>query len=78
MSNKSLQKKLVTPEGTIVYYMNGKMHNWDGPAFIPEGDESRAEYYIYGVKYGKEEWELSKRNWNGLPWYKNMGSVERF
>ena len=78
MSKKTLQKNLKTPDGTIVYYMEGKIHNWDGPALIPEGDMKRAEYYIYGIKYSKEEHAAAKSNWNGLPWYKSPGITERF
>lgn len=78
MSEKTMQKRLRTPEGTIVYYMDGKMHNWDGPAFIPEGDKKRAEYYVYGIKMSKEDHEAAKRDWNGLPWYKTSGANARF
>jgi hypothetical protein len=75
---KTMQKKLRTPDGDVVFYMEGKMHNWDGPAFIPKGDKKKAEYYIYGVRYSKEDWEAAKRDWTGLPWYKNPGIIERF
>jgi hypothetical protein len=66
--------KLKTGDGTIVYYSNtdgiNKMHNWDGPAFVPQGNTRQAEYYIYGFKYSKDEWLDRKRDANGLPWYK--------
>ena len=48
-------KRLKTPDGTIVYYWDNKLHNWEGPALIPEGNNRLREYYIYGVKYSKEE-----------------------
>ncbi len=42
-------KKLVTAEGTIVYYLNingvNKLHNIDGPALIPNGNKRASEYY---------------------------------
>ena len=31
------------------------MHSTEGPAFIPEGDNKRREYYINGIKYSEQE-----------------------
>jgi len=76
MSEKTMQQKLRTPEGTVVYYMEVKMHNWDGPAFIPA--DGAPQYYIYGVRYSREEWLAAKRDWNGLPWYKSGIAESRF
>ena len=47
-------KRLKTPDGTIAYYWDNKLHNWDGPALIPEGDKRKREYYIYGIPYDEE------------------------
>jgi hypothetical protein len=67
-------KKLVTAEGTIVYYLNingvNKLHNIDGPALIPNGNKRASEYYIFGIKYTKEQWDDRKKDTNGVPWYK--------
>ena len=63
-------KKLKKADGTIAYIWDNKLHNWDGPALIPEGYERKAEYYIYGVKYSKEEHKDRIRQQTGLPWYK--------
>ena len=69
-----MTKTLRTGDGTILYYSNttgiNKLHNWDGPAFIPQGNMKLAEYYIYGIKYSKEDWLGYKRDSNGLPWFK--------
>lgn len=69
-----MTKTLRTGDGTILYYSNtsgvNKFHNWDGPAVIPQGNMKLAEYYIYGIKYTKEEWLECKRDTNGLPWFK--------
>ena len=73
MSNTQT-KKLKTPDGTIVYYLDGKMHSTEGPAFIPEGDNKRREYYINGIKYSEE---AAKRNGDGLPYYKSSGTKAR-
>jgi hypothetical protein len=56
----------------------GKLHNWEGPALIPEGDMSKAEYYIYGIQYSKEGWRTAISDHTGLPWYKTPGIIERF
>ena len=36
-------RKLVKTDGTNAYTWDGKLHNWDGPALIPEGNEKKAE-----------------------------------
>ena len=36
-------KKYTSPDGTVRYVKDGKLHNWDGPALIhPDGKE---EFY---------------------------------
>jgi hypothetical protein len=67
-------KKLVTSDKTIVHYISlggvNKFHNWDGPAYIPQGNKRLAEYYLFGIKYSKEEWLDRKKDVNGVPFYK--------
>jgi hypothetical protein len=67
-------KKVETNDGTVVHYINldgrNKFHNWDGPAYIPQGNKKLAEYYVYGIKKTKEEWEFYKKDGEGLPFYK--------
>ena len=62
--------KFKTPTGDICVTWDGKFHNWEGPAYIPEGDSKRAEYHLYGIQYSFEEWKEMKKQWEGLPWYK--------
>ncbi len=64
-------RKLKSPDGTIVYIWDNKLHNWEGPARIPEGNDRLREYYIYGIRYSEEEWKERKRAGKGLPWYKD-------
>jgi hypothetical protein len=78
MSEKSMYRRLIKPDGTKAITFNGKLHCWDGPALIPEGDESKAEYYIYGIQYTKDQWKAALRDHNGLPWYKLMSTQTRF
>ena len=49
-------KKLKKKDGTIAYVWDNKLHNWEGPALIPEGNEKKAEYYLYGMQKTEEEW----------------------
>ena len=63
-------QRLTKPDGTVAYTWDNKLHNWDGPAYIPEGNEKKAEYYLYGIKYSKAEHKEAIRNQTGLPWYK--------
>ena len=63
-------KKMKTRDKTIIYYLDGKMHNWEGPALIPQGNKRLAEYYLFGIKHTKEQWEEKKKDVNGQPFYK--------
>jgi hypothetical protein len=46
-------RKITTADGTIMHTFNGKLHNWEGPALIPEGNNRKREYYLNGIKiYG--------------------------
>lgn len=49
-------KKVVKLDKTIAFIWENKLHNWQGPALIPQGDKKKAEYYINGIKYSKEQW----------------------
>lgn len=70
MENSSEVKCIKTADGTIIYYLNGKMHNWDGPALLPQGNTKNAEYYLFGIKHTKEQWEIKKKDINGQPFHK--------
>ena len=63
-------KKMKTGDGTVVYYLDGKIHNWDGPALIPQGNKRLAEYYLFGIKHTKDQWDEKKKDVNGVPFYK--------
>ena len=65
-------KKLSKPDGTIAYTWDGKIHNWEGPALYPEGNKRKGEYYLYGIKMTKEEWNEARQQREGLPYYKNQ------
>ena len=38
-------RKLKQADGTVAYVWDGKLHNWDGPALLPEGKRKNAEYH---------------------------------
>ena len=62
-------KRYKSPDGTIRYVNEGKLHNNDGPAVIhPDGKE---EYYLNGIFLTKEDFKKRKKEGVGLPWYKS-------
>jgi hypothetical protein len=67
-------QRIITADGTVAHYVsiNGvkKMHNWDGAAYIPQGNKRKAEYHIFGIKYTKEQWMSFRKESNGVPFYK--------
>ena len=71
-------KKITTADKTIMYIWENKLHNWDGPALIPQGNKKKAEYYINGIKYTKDQWKDLKKSGEGLPWYKQSSNKSRF
>ena len=71
-------RKLTTADGTIMYTFDGKLHNWDGPALIPEGNMKKREYYLNGIKYTEAQYNKILKEREGLPWYKGSGAKARF
>jgi len=63
-------KKLTKADGTIAYIWDNNLHNWDGPALIPEGNMRKREYYLYGIRKTEEQWKEARKDREGLPWYK--------
>ena len=80
MENSKYQpsRKLKTADGTIMYMFDGKLHNWEGPALIPQGDNRKREYYLNGIKMTQEQWKEALKGREGLPWYKGSGAKARF
>lgn len=71
-------KKVTTADGTIMFTFDGKLHNWEGPALIPQGNTKKREYYINGIKMSELEWKAVLKGREGLPWYKGSGAKARF
>ena len=80
MSNQEFKpsRKITTADGTIMYMFDGKLHNWDGPALIPEGNNRKREYYINGIQMSELQWKEALKGREGLPWYKGSGAKARF
>jgi len=79
MENKEFKsRKITTSDGTIMYMFDGKLHNWEGPALIPEGNNRKREYYLNGIKMSEPEYKDALRRREGLPWYKGSSTNTRF
>ena len=79
MENKEFKsRKITTADGTIMYTFAGKLHNWEGPALIPEGNMKKREYYLNGIKHTEAEYKDALRRREGLPWYKGSSANARF
>jgi hypothetical protein len=80
MENEKYQpsRKITTADGTIMYMFDGKLHNWEGPALLPQGDNRKREYYLNGIKMTQEQWKEALKGREGLPWYKGSGAKARF
>ena len=79
MENKEFKsRKLTTADGTIMYMFDGKLHNWEGPALIPEGNMRKREYYLNGIQMSEPEYKDALRRREGLPWYKGSSANARF
>jgi hypothetical protein len=82
MSKKfEASRKLTKADGTIAYIWEGKFHNWEGPALIPEGNLRKREYYIHGIQFTEDAWKEVRKNRQGLPWFKQAsvkGHTNRF
>ena len=74
-------KKMTRADGTIAYIFDNKLHNWEGPALIPEGNNRKREYYLNGIQLTESEWKSARKEREGLPWYKGAsgkGATNRF
>ena len=80
MENEKYQpsRKITIADKTVMYMFDGKLHNWEGPALIPQGDNRKREYYINGIKMSQEQWKEALKSREGLPWYKGSGAKARF
>jgi hypothetical protein len=71
-------RQIKTTDGSIVSFINidgqNLMHSWDGPAYIPQGSKRSAEYWLFGFKYTKDQWEDRKKDVNGVPWHKTAAA----
>ena len=57
-TNYKKGKTITTSDGTIMTTFDGKLHNWEGPSVIPQGNEKLAEYYINGIKMTENSYDL--------------------
>ncbi len=74
-------RKLTKADGTIAYVFDNKLHNWEGPALLPQGDTRKREYYLNGIQLTEDQWKEIRKEREGLPWYKqasSKGGTNRF
>ena len=76
-TNYKKGKTITTPDGTTMVTFDSKLHNWDGPALIPEGNIKKGKYFIYGIEYSHKEWKIRIKQREGLPFYKQPGTKAR-
>lgn len=63
MKSVSVVKTIKTVCGKTVTFLqdpgvNPKMHSMTGPALVyPEDEKKSPEYYLFGVKYSKQQWQ---------------------
>ena len=67
-------KQIRTADGSIVHSWMGKMHCWEGPAYTPQGNKRISEYWLFGFKYTKDQWEDRKKDVNGVPFHKTAAA----
>ena len=67
-------KRTQTKDGSVIYSWMGKMHCWEGPAYMPQGNKRASEYWLFGFKYSKLEWEDRRKDINGVPFYKTAAA----
>lgn len=77
MNNNNEPKRLVKEDKTVMLVWEGKLHSWDKPALIPQGDNKKREYYIHGIKFTEKAWKERKSERTGLPWFKQSGNSAR-
>jgi len=50
---------IIQPNGSKMWYLNGKYHRLDGPAI--EHPSGRKYYYLNGKEYSFEEWDRLRK-----------------
>ena len=70
MEKWEASKKLKKPDGTIAIVWEGKLHNWDGPALIPQGKEKKGGKALRGANAYRKKYFLSNATFYRNPWIK--------
>jgi hypothetical protein len=83
------EEKRMRSKGAYHYFFresgseHWKYHNWEGPAIEPiegENSEYKKSYFLYGSEMDYDTWSETRKDREGLPWYKNptMRGTTRF
>lgn len=72
-------KTITTKDGVKMTMFDGKLHNWDEPSVIyPKEMKKKDEYYLYGFKKTKDEWQEARRDREGMSPDKSPSVNSRF
>lgn len=70
-----MQTKTIKSEGRLISYFDNPdrrvIHSWEGPAIKYLDKSQKDEYYLFGQKLSRDEWNEAKRDFNGIPPSKN-------
>lgn len=73
MRSHTTIKTIKTVCGKLISYMQtdnqvAKMHSTEGPALVySEADNKVSEYYLFGIKYSKNEWKSLINQHKAIP-----------
>jgi hypothetical protein len=78
--NKLYEYKEINSRGAIIHLAkyvgeeNWKFHRWDGPAIEPHSSDCEMvkSFYLNGIQYDEETYNIIMQEREGLPWYKNQ------
>jgi len=63
--------KMKCVDGRTIHYFNNEdrkvLHSWDSPAVTYKDKSQKDEYHIFGQQMTREEWMVTKRDFNGIP-----------
>lgn len=81
MANKFWETKIITSNGKYIHLCredensNWKIHKWDGPAIYPIDGSGKKNYYLYGIEYTRDEFDMAVKDREGIPFHKTAAGI---